>query len=259
MQDIASGYLKTNLYHNDIHAADVVQAFFYLLTSCKARILCSMSDWDVLTCLLSAAIHDFEHPGVNNLYLVNTSDPLAVRYNDKSVLENHHLAAAFALMQKHEIFKSWSKENYKKTRTKVINCVLATDFSRHFADISKFKSKIAAGSVDDEETRGLCMDMMMHTADVSNPSRPWALALVWAERVMNEFFLQGDKERDQGLPISHLCDRLTVVIPKAQVGFIDLFIEPTFSTLLVILPEVQHNLDILSINRKRWVEKKTSE
>jgi hypothetical protein len=73
---------------------------------------------------------------------------------------------------------------------------------------------------------------------------------------MSEFFLQGDKEREQGLPISHLCDRLTVIIPKSQVSFIDLFIEPTFSALLLILPEVQQNLDQLNENRKSWLEKK---
>jgi hypothetical protein len=256
IQEISSGYLKTNLYHNDLHAADVVQAYFYLLTSCKARILCSLSDCDVLCCLVSAAIHDFEHPGVNNQYLINTLDPLAIRYNDKSVLENHHLASSFTLMQNHKIFQNFSKENLKKLRNKIINCVLATDFSRHFSDISKFKSKAASGEVEDEESRGLCMEMMMHTADVSNPSRPWSLAKSWAERVMSEFFLQGDKEREQGLPISHLCDRLTVIIPKSQVSFIDLFIEPTFSALLLILPEVQQNLDQLNENRKSWLEKK---
>jgi hypothetical protein len=256
IQDVGKGYLQSNFYHNALHAADVVQAYFYLLTKCQAQSICALTDFDVFTCIVSAAVHDFEHPGVNNQYLINSSDRLTIRYNDKSVLENHHLAASFELMIKHDIFRNWSKENYKKTRSKIINCVLATDFSRHFADISKFKSKLAGGRVEDEEGRGLCMDMMMHTCDVSNPSRPWALAYQWADRVMSEFYLQGDRERELGLPISHLCDRFTVVISKSQVGFIDLFIEPTFSNLIIVLPKVQHNLDILQVNRKKWLEKK---
>lgn len=44
-------------------------------------------------------VHDFEHGGLTNDFLVNTLDRLAVRYNDRSPLENHHLAAAFTLMQ----------------------------------------------------------------------------------------------------------------------------------------------------------------
>lgn len=51
--------------------------------------------------LFSAAVHDLRHPGVNNNFLITTSHPLAVRYNDKSVLEMFHVATAFQLM-KHE-------------------------------------------------------------------------------------------------------------------------------------------------------------
>lgn len=39
---------------------------------------------------------------MNADFLINTSDPLAVRYNDKQPLENHHAAAAFALLAKPE-------------------------------------------------------------------------------------------------------------------------------------------------------------
>ncbi len=43
-------------------------------------------------------IHDYEHRGVNNDYLIRMSDSLAVLYNDRSPMENHHLAAAFQLI-----------------------------------------------------------------------------------------------------------------------------------------------------------------
>ena len=38
------------------------------------------------------------HRGVNNDFLIRSSDPLALLYNDASPLENHHVAAAFTLM-----------------------------------------------------------------------------------------------------------------------------------------------------------------
>lgn len=40
----------------------------------------------------------------------------------------------------------------------------------------------------------------------------------WTDRVMEEFFEQGDAEKDLGLPLSPLCDRNATVIPESQVG-----------------------------------------
>ena len=48
-----------------------------------------------MSCLISAAMHDYEHPGVNSVFLVLMNDEKATRHNDVSVLENHHLAASF--------------------------------------------------------------------------------------------------------------------------------------------------------------------
>jgi len=49
--------------------------------------------------LVAAAIHDVNHPGVNNQFLITVRHSLATLYNDISVLENHHLATAFKTMQ----------------------------------------------------------------------------------------------------------------------------------------------------------------
>ena len=52
----------------------------------------------LFSCYLAAIVHDYEHHGVNNDFLIKTSDPLALLYNDVSPMENHHVAAAFLLM-----------------------------------------------------------------------------------------------------------------------------------------------------------------
>lgn len=57
--------------------------------------------------LMAAIMHDYRHPGVNNSYLIRHLDPLAVMYNDSSVLENFHASEGFKLMMdsKFDIFK----------------------------------------------------------------------------------------------------------------------------------------------------------
>ena len=44
-------------------------------------------------------MHDYEHVGRTNDFLVAVEDRLALLYNDKAPLENHHLAASFALLK----------------------------------------------------------------------------------------------------------------------------------------------------------------
>ena len=54
-----------------------------------------LDNLEEMSCYVSAALHDYEHPGVNSVFLVNMNDQMAIRHNDISVLENHHLASAF--------------------------------------------------------------------------------------------------------------------------------------------------------------------
>jgi hypothetical protein len=94
---LQKGY-KNITYHNKSHAADLCQTFNYYTTTGGLRDSAKMDNIEILACLTSACMHDFEHPGVNNQFLVNMVDEKALRYNDISVLENHHIAASFELM-----------------------------------------------------------------------------------------------------------------------------------------------------------------
>ena len=42
----------------------------------------------------AALVHDYDHKGLNNDFLIRTAHPLAITYSDQSPLENHHIAAA---------------------------------------------------------------------------------------------------------------------------------------------------------------------
>ena len=91
-----AGY-KPNPYHNRTHAADVLHTLHVLLH--RGGLVPGYADpMSLLACYLAAIIHDYEHVGLTNDFLVSSSDPLALRYNDKAPMENHHLAAAFTLL-----------------------------------------------------------------------------------------------------------------------------------------------------------------
>jgi cAMP-specific phosphodiesterase 4/high affinity cAMP-specific and IBMX-insensitive 3',5'-cyclic phosphodiesterase 8 len=69
------------------------------------------SDLQVMAGFLSSLLHDVAHPGVTNNFLVSIKHQKAIRYNDKSVLENHHCAIAFKLLldPKNDIFELLSE------------------------------------------------------------------------------------------------------------------------------------------------------
>merc|ERR1712154_42322 len=79
------------------------------------------------------------------------------------------------------------------------------------------------------------------------------------DRLMNEFFNQGDKERELNIsPISFLCDRFKVNIHSGQVGFINFVIRPWFTKFGRLLSEESHNklfLHLLNENLKYMQER----
>lgn len=48
---------------------------------------------------------------------------------------------------------------------------------------------------------------------------------------MEEFFIQGDMERDKGLDISPMCDRHTATVEKSQVNIQGFFVSFFFLLL----------------------------
>jgi hypothetical protein len=68
----------------------------YFLTTGKVKQHLKIQD--IFAALVANYIHDYEHPGYTNHFVIRTKHPLAIRYSDISVMENHHLAAAFNIM-----------------------------------------------------------------------------------------------------------------------------------------------------------------
>jgi len=225
----------------------------YLVTKGNFIDRADVSGIELAAMYLAAAVHDYEHPGTNNVFHVNTSSTYAVRYNDKSVLENHHVAATFALMKddNYNIFKQFAPDKYKQVRERMIGMVLATDMVFHFSDVAMLKGRLA-GDFDIKKDRLMIMNLIVHSADISNPAKPFHVYRQWTNKILDEFWVQGDKERDLGLPISNLCDRYTVNTAKAQVGFIDFVVAPLLNLMSEVLPGI--DVTNLDINKDLWKE-----
>lgn len=52
--------------------------------------------------------------------------------------------------------------------------------------------------LNDDKNRSFVMELVLHCSDISNPFKPFAICAKWADLVVEEFCLQGDKERSEG-------------------------------------------------------------
>jgi 3'5'-cyclic nucleotide phosphodiesterase len=216
---IEKDYRHANPYHNSTHAADVLYSFCYFFS--KHKIRPHLSNDEVLSCLVASIVHDYMHPGVNNAFLIATSNPLAIRYNDQSVLECFHAASLFEIMRDPEldILASFGTDQKKNIREMIIGMILATDMSAHFDWIGKFKTKMASTGINFElkADKKMCLNLTIKCADVNNSAKNLAQCRKWTHLIMEEFFLQGDAEKQKGIPVSAFMNRDTTDIPKCQI------------------------------------------
>ncbi|XP_034168315.2 cAMP-specific 3',5'-cyclic phosphodiesterase 4D isoform X4 [Pangasianodon hypophthalmus] len=249
-------------YHNNIHAADVTQSTHVLLSTPALEAV--FTDLEILAAIFASAIHDVDHPGVSNQFLINTNSELALMYNDSSVLENHHLAVGFKLLQEEncDIFQNLTKKQRQSLRKMVIDIVLATDMSKHMNLLADLKTMVETKKVtssgvlllDNYSDRIQVLQNMVHCADLSNPTKPLQLYRQWTDRIMEEFFSQGDRERERGMEISPMCDKHNASVEKSQVGFIDYIVHPLWETWAdLVHPDAQDILDTLEDNRE-WYQ-----
>ena len=93
----------------------------------------------------------------------------------------------------------------------------------------------------------------LHAADISNPTKQRPQMLRWTERVMKEFWMQGDKEASLGLPISAFMDRQQPQVQTCQMGFINVLVKPLYVEWHKLLGEtVQPGIDCLEQSLKIW-------
>ena len=99
--EISQGYPKdVQKYHTLYHVIDSMQGLQYVLTNGDVKK--HLKKHDIYALYISCLMHDYEHPGLSNQFVVRTKHPLAIRYSDNSVLENHHLAAGFQILFNYE-------------------------------------------------------------------------------------------------------------------------------------------------------------
>ena len=245
------GYATQNPYHNFRHAFDACHVVYLMLASTDAGTYLGAIDFFVL--LTAAIFHDYGHNARNNYFHAITCSDLAIMYNNVSILENFSAASTFRVMQRMgcNILVGLCGSEKKQFRNKLISIILDTDAKQHFVLLTRFSYALQKQTI----TKTLLCSVLLHAADISNPARPFSLALKWAEAIQEEFFSQGDAERELGLPISPFMNRNDENLPRMQKAFIDSVVSPLFGSLGKMFPSIKRQCCAnLKRNRIEWNE-----
>mmetsp|Transcript_56652 Transcript_56652/g.148736 ORF Transcript_56652/g.148736 Transcript_56652/m.148736 type:complete len:657 (+) Transcript_56652:92-2062(+) len=281
-------------YHNSAHAACVLHGLHWLLTSTTTLKGCIATPLDVFACFLAAMVHDLNHDGRNNAFHCASNSELALRYAYQSPLERHHLAMAFGILDCAEcnLLAGMSGHDKRALRELVVSLVLATDFTYHKDIMDDFKAMLEMRGmmpVNDDgvgaapnrrsslaetlpiftseekalsaEDKLLTLKVVIKMADLGNLSKGYDYTMAWTDRVLEEFYSQGDDEKAAGLPVSPGFERASAsrqTRVNSQMGFIKFMVKPLYDTmdLLVLLDEPQDNLQLVcerySVEQKAW-------
>lgn len=184
-----------------------------------ANVLLYSSDLEALTIIIATLGHDVGHKGLNNRYIINSKDGLAIQCNfysdnDHSVLEMMHCSALFSIVKENSLLDSLCLDDWLSCRKMALDIILATDMGRHFEIVKNYKVTHLHIDLENPEHRLALVKMLIKGADVGHSAKSSELHAKWSERVCEEFFNQGDLEKKHKLPVSMFCDRDTTDFSK---------------------------------------------
>ncbi|RHY07725.1 hypothetical protein DYB37_004891 [Aphanomyces astaci] len=138
---VVHDHYHPNPFHNFQHGFSVLHVSYRILTDTHARRV--LHPLDRLACLVASLCHDIDHPGHSNVFEIHSNSSLALTHNDDAVLERHHAATTFRLLQdpRVNIFASFPTSDFRYVRKAIVRAILGTDMAVHNDTIDALVSR----------------------------------------------------------------------------------------------------------------------
>jgi 3'5'-cyclic nucleotide phosphodiesterase len=151
--------------------------------------------------VFAGLIHHVDHPGIPSSQLILEEHPLAERYKNRCILEQHSIAVAWELLMQPQyedlraaIFSDESE--IKRFRQILVNCILGTNFSDE--ELLMFRKRRWAraflhgrheNSVEDRNRRAtILVELIMQASDIFHATSTWQLYQKWNERQLMQAY-----------------------------------------------------------------------
>ena len=132
--------------------------------------------------------------------------------------------------------------------------VLCTDFSWHKVFLDELSDGLGTNhySYNDPDFLSLISRTLIKSADISNTSKPYDQARIWGERVMSEFWAQGEMEKKMNLPVGPHNDSEKTEFNTTQAGFIKFAARELFELLAKVEKQTGELLKQLNLNQQAY-------
>ncbi|XP_073955765.1 cAMP and cAMP-inhibited cGMP 3',5'-cyclic phosphodiesterase 10A-like [Choristoneura fumiferana] len=243
---------RNNPYHNAEHAFCFTHTMYMILANNSGY----FDSVETAALLLAGLCHDLDHPGFNNNFLALTKHPLAAMYKT-SILEYHHYFLAKKLIEDKNILGKLPGCDRDRIMEEMKYDILCTDLAVYFQVRAQLAPLIAERAFDWTQTahRKLLKGILMTTSDLSGCCKPFGVAKSIAESVYEEFYSQGDKEREMGYtPLSMMDRKRCLNQPAEQIQFLSVVVLPCLLLLQTLFPNTSPLIDNCRKTQAAWHE-----
>jgi class 3 adenylate cyclase len=281
-----AGMYPDNPFHNFEHASHVTMSVTKLLSRIVAPSDMDFTDnmqasatlhdhtygitSDPLTqfaCVLSALIHDVDHPGVSNATLVAEDNKLMKTYGSKSLAEQNSVDLAWDLLMAKQ-FQSLvailcrDESELCRLRQLVVNSVMATDIMD--PDLKnlrngRWEKAFNHTKVENQDTSReainrkatIVIEHLIQASDVAHTMQHWNVYTKWNARLFKEMYKAYLEGREGAKDPSEFW-------AKGEIGFFDFYIIPLAKKLKdcgVFGVSSDEYLQYAISNRNEWEEK----
>jgi len=185
--------------------------------------------------ILSALIHDVDHPGVPNAVLVREGSDMAIVYKNKSVAEQNSVDLAWELLMEpqYEDLRRCiytTQEELESFRKLLVNAVLATDvMDKELGTLRKRRWDLAFRTEPSDLPQGesTCMtnrkativiEYMIQASDVAHTMQHWQIYTHWNEKFFQECYKAYKDGRSEKDPTEGWYE--------GELGFFDFYVIP---------------------------------
>ena len=154
------------------------------------------------TMVLSALVHDVDHPGVSNAQLIKEKTSLARLYGNKSVAEQNSIDKTWILLMeggyqklRSAIYKT--EDEFIRFRSVLVNTVMATDImDKELSEARRdrwnkaFNGKLNEDPVTASNRKAtIVLEHLIQASDVAHTMQHWHIYRRWNEQLYNEIYM----------------------------------------------------------------------